>query len=285
MARRREKTYLEAQHRIDAVIRFFDIDDSWWSAGVRGDWAKYQAQASDENPTLFHALTRTRSGSVRNDCVQFVAEMPVPPVFGPDADAKARAEAFEKLLGLTWWLLVLEHARIAREGKNKTMGAAQRPFLAVRIASSQSWMHAIDDKVYQVIERPPPHPATVRLLSGATRTDSQKQRLSQWAHDDIRQTGRRGCDGEEYVCAVIRLVGLDRRTGLSEENPLRAEFLGPVLRQLGLEQWLDMRPAPAELSREERERLCVQVFVDFATSRTRLSGQPATLRGLLCELA
>jgi hypothetical protein len=275
------KDYLAATDRIDAVIRIFDIDDTWWQ--LDGDWDQYKASNDDDNPTLFHALTSPGAGKVRTDCVQFVAELPVPDIAGAPVES-AQAEAFESLFGLTWWLVVLEHVRRARALAMPPTSASTpgpRPFIAIRMASSPSWMHAIDDKVYQVIERPEPYPATVRSLSGAFRTPSQNQRLRQWAHDDVRHTARRGCDGEEYLCAVLRLVGL-ASAGVAESNPLTADYLTPILKKLGMVAWLDKKHARSD--RERRERLCVQVFLSFAHQRVALNGRPQTIRGLLGDL-
>ena len=274
------QAYQRADDRIDAVIRIFDIDELWWQLG--GRWNDYQDKELDldEGPTLYRALTSKESkahASPRTDKVLFVGDMALPSSAGV---GRERAARFANLLGLTWWLIVVNAAVRQRKKTSGAATPADDRFVVVRIASSASWMHAIDDKIYQVIERPEPHPPSARLLSGAVADEPRRQRLAQWAHDDVRRTGRRGCDGEEYVCAVLREAAL--RPGpvqLEENNQWNDDRIGEVLRLLGLREWIAHEAAAL---RPRDEKLCVEIFRTFIQQRT---GQTdATVSDLLVEL-
>ena len=258
------RAYRDAKERIDAVIREFDIDDLWWE--LDGNWNEYFAAPLDEakGPTLYQALVGT--GSKNNakgaDKVHFVGDIEV-----RTPGIEHGYPAFGNLLGLTWWLVVIHESMETRRNGDGSTGSDEN-FIVVRVASSASWMHAIGDSVYQVIEREKPYPTSVRLLSDGVPEGARRQRLSQWAHDDIRRTGRRGCDGEEYVCAVLRLAALDPsgKARLVEDNELTDGHLAEVLSELGMPAWLEQEKK--DNGRVRTEQVCVQLFRRFIRQST-----------------
>lgn len=271
------RAYAGSYWRIDAVIRIFDIDEAWWNSD--GNWDRYEEHEQLSDPTLFFALTQSDKRAPRTDSVLFVAEMPSPPFEG------SQILGFESFLGLTWWLLVVERVRRHRGRANvepRQVAGRDRvlPFVHLRIASSQSWMHAIDDSVYQVIERPQ-LPASVRLLTATTMDEPRQRRLSRWAHDDIRRTGRRGCDGEEYVCSVIRYVAL-HYAGLNEDNPLRGGFIEEILNKIGMKEWIQQFNVE---DRERRRKLAIAIVEEFINQRKRDSASAALVLDLLRDVA
>jgi hypothetical protein len=271
--------YSLANDRIDAVIRVFDIDSVWWQQDAEDPWTTYKNLPN----TLYWALTATTPGhtstsdaapAIRTDQVLFVCEMPWPTTFfqeqGGDSKEK-RVERFNDLLGLTWWLVVLRHVRLCRRTQLMQRSADTRgaPFPYVRMATAHcpSWMHAVDQTVFQMTQGERWDQSSVSDLT-MSQDELARRRLSNWAHDNIRHHARRGREAESYVCTLFLYAAAKTKhlIGESLDNALDG-----ILRALGLDEWLELRipdlgVSKLENKRQNTERLCRRLFSDFLTT-------------------
>lgn len=286
--------YGQAKQRIDAVYRHFDIDSEWWTVpeGAPNPWAQYQVDCKSRT-SLWAALCNTSAK------VQFIAEVPftsiprpidstwrrqVVPETSDEKGARARREFFRSLLGLTWNIVVFCHAyaekkqlRSGAEDKSSDppkSSRAPQP-LRVKLTRAPFWMHVVDERVFQLIERSPVSHSTVREL---TLNIHEPHPLSDWARDNVRWAAQRGGRAEEFVITVLRYAAL--KLGCSENEPLE---LAPVLNALGMSDWLNGykeefyifdqthpdRPADPRfghrimLTRSAAEERCLAVFQEF----------------------
>ncbi len=213
--------YGRAQTRIDAVVRVFDTDLVWWKQGTQDPWTGYK---KSRERTLYTALTRQQTGggargsvalkwafppAPRTDKVQFVVEMPWPPTrfFEEPQVPVSQAKRFDDLLGLAWRLVVLQHVRAERRRQRDNpqtpvVDADRFPYVRVVIAHCPSWMHAVDETVFQILESEKLEESSVRVL-GREQDAFNRHRLGEWAHEDIRRHARRGCEAEGYVCSLF----------------------------------------------------------------------------------
>ena len=264
--------YRFAESRIDAVLRVVDIDVQWWElvkAGRSDTWSDYfnlepPPLPGYEGLTLFQALIpptdTNRKLVVRTDKVQFVCQMPF--ALSQAGEGDWREEDFENLLGLAWRLVVLHEVRKRRikawqtETANEPGKANGGRFQYVRmkVTNCPSWIHAIDDKVYQVQadSRGLQYSRVRQLTEDEPATDPTAQRTERtrlngdlvgWAHEEIRRYARNGASGEDYVCAILRFVCLTRNTldpgqKIASSNP---SGLKMVLEPLNYNKWLTWR--------------------------------------------
>ena len=253
--------YADATQRIDAVIRYFDIDSKWWKCAELPDpWEAYFKSCKPNDETLFTALKNSRAD------VQFVADLELPFV-GQPPDARF----FRNLLGLAWQLDMFEEVqRLRRQAEiNRRLG--------IRITHAAFWMHVVDDVVYQVIERGETETATVREL---TRNSSNWEALAEWSRLNITQIAERGGPAEEYVFSALRYAALKVCGDEDELNEIR---LGKILRCLGMKEYLEKpneefllsgTAAPdnainksVNLSSDAAEAMCISAFEKLIESR------------------
>lgn len=263
--------YGKATKRVDAVIREFDIDPEWWKcAGSRDPWDQYRTRCalSSGADTLLSVLTRTRAK------VRFVSDQPLEllvHVFV--APAPERKVFFRDLLGLSWQLVVFDMAYQARFAKARAM----RDQLRIKISRAPSWMHVVDDTVFQVIERGKEGNATVRQLTYSITDVKERRALSGWAKNSVRRFAQRGGRAEEYVFSVLRYAVL--RMKHTEDHRLP---LPELLNLLGMQDYLnepkpdfllDSNPSDQPLnrsvllSRSDAQTLCTAVFQELIDRR------------------
>ena len=251
------QAYEGAHGRIDAVVREFDIDEEWWQQDSKDPWPAYFASPGR---TLFRALTETADHRRRTDKVQFVGEMPWPTYFFEATETREqRIVRFQNLLGLVWRLVVVEQVREHRHDAAVGAGRGSEdsfPYVRVVLAHCPSWMHAVDDIVFQVVERKQRSDSQVRILS--KEQENIGRRLPQWAHEDIRRHARRGHDAETYVHALFQYTAM--REKISTDSLLFRHALQPVLDRLGMKDWLSQNFPEDEA---EKRQFCVSTFERF----------------------
>ncbi|MDQ2821302.1 MAG: hypothetical protein M3Y65_13060 [Pseudomonadota bacterium] len=229
------KQYRMAKERIDAVVRHFDIDRAWSECHAIDDpWVEY-CRRSETNKDLFlNVLAACKSK------VQFVADLPMamptiyprPPAFD---NRELLADYFRELLGLAWNLAVF--AEVDRRRRTSAALPCREGFcyLRIKISSAPSWMHVIDDKTYQVIERRNLAQPTVRELHVDIASLAEQIRLSDWARRNVRNFALRGTLGQEHLLSTMRSAALQECT---EDDRLDINTLDPILVSLGLEAYL-----------------------------------------------
>jgi len=268
--------YGEARDRIDAVIRFFDIDPQWWKCALAKEkWQAYEEVSEKETTTLLHTLNRTRAK------VQFVTDLPLRPGAVPGQPTSIeQAEFFRHVLGLVWHLVVFEKVH---EARLKDLAATKDPpaYLRIKIAHAPFWMHVVDDTVYQVIERGTAGNATVRKLSESITDPIARSALERWARDNVRTVARRGGRAEEYVFSLLRSAA--RQAHCQDDDILTGRALLRILVRLGLGHYMrqpkeDFLLATHDdvdrrmnrtvlLSRPTAVALCKAVFEEFLRQR------------------
>lgn len=264
--------YAKASYRVDAVIRYFDIDAIWWKcAGAADPWIEYQARCARSSgaDTLLSTLIRTEAK------VRFVSDQDLDVLERlPRASREERKGFFRALLGLAWNLVVFDIAYDAHV-TNVNKGKVTR--FRIKISRAPCWMHVVDETVFQAIERGPEN-ATVRQLTHDISDPDDRRALSGWARDNVQRFAQRGGRAEEYVFAVLRYAALGLRCQEEEELPLRR-----LLNQLGMKNYLDepkqdfllaafdvvdeRMNRSVLLSRETAETLCTAVFSELLKRR------------------
>ena len=257
--------YAKARSRVDAVIRFFDIDPEWWKCAGPGDpWDQYRERCklSSGRGTLLSVLIRSKAR------VRFVSDQPLEKLVRLDqASSSERKEFFRALLGLCWNLVVFDMAYHARIHQYLDRRISR---LRIKISRAPAWMHVVDETVYQVIERGEEN-ATVRQLTHSMTDTRERKALSGWAKSNVRRFAQRGGRAEEYVFSALRFAAL--QVGCSEDQHLPLEDL---LDALGMQDYLkepkgDFLIAPQNnidqrmnrsvlLSEETAKALCMTVF-------------------------
>ena len=298
--------YSRADEDITAVIRFHDVDREWWACGREKPelaWGGYLEQYGKKAAPQAEDPTQKKPGEGKDDASQegllecpadekkntllealtsftyrasttFVCDLPLP--LSGKWKKKNPEELFRDLLGITWQLVVLEEARKLRMERNRLAGVdpmLAKPIQAF-IASPSSWMHVIDQVVYQVIWRDELDESSVRELTAEMKDSDLRRTTCTWAREDIQRYASRGCRAEEYVVAVLRYTAL----GLAGERQIiedqvfnEGHELYDVLDELGMCAWL--RSAVKELAElgDQREELgkdlCVAVFRKFLLQR------------------
>ncbi|WBS05269.1 hypothetical protein OU994_13770 [Pseudoduganella sp. SL102] len=317
--------YSRATRRVDAVIRYFDIDPEWWQCG-RGQkpWAQYGAIAASGTGTLLSALMACQAK------VQFIGHMPLPLFDGNATSVNQKGVFFRNFLGLAWQLVVFDMVRERRAsspggladspGLDDTCDpapATARPrYLRVRIAQAASWMHVIDRNVFQVIERGSDGNSTVRELTRSMRDPKARRTLSGWARSNVRHFAHRGSSAEEYVFSTLRHAALCLDDGFVEHQSIDPLALERLLNGLGLQEFIEMpkpdfllnarvnphrEPGLAEgagdaahrptvLDSNIARKLCVEVFTELV--HRRVAARAGTLLASrsqsgphLCDLA
>ncbi|HEY0288500.1 MAG TPA: hypothetical protein VGC62_16070 [Pseudomonas sp.] len=254
--------YRKAENRIDAIIRHFDIDESWWKLD-KDPWSAYiKASRKKKSNTLLYALG---SGS-STASVQFVSDIDIPTF---NADPDEQLHYFRALLGLAWQLVVLFEARNMRDDRSPPDDKAKEKYLRIKIAPAPFWMHVVDNQVNQIIERVPINQSTVRKLSSDSDTTDEKHPLRDWTRRNIRRTAHRGGLGEEYVCSALSLAAIHNK--IPDYAELSGDTLTLLLNSLGMNVYLnsglDFRinnDDKTKTSTECREqRLCKAIFSRF----------------------
>lgn len=231
------KEYREAHHRIDAVVRFFDIDRQWWQCHAAPDpWLEYVRRAGTQEELLLNVLADEKCHAK----VQFVADLPMamPTVIPRPAEVgneQFLAQYFRELLGLAWQLSVFSEVVARRRQRAAPPCTEDFRYLRIKIAGAPSWMHVIDDKTYQVIEREDLSQATVRELHRDIPSTPRKIRLSDWARRNVRHFAFRGTLGQEHLLSTLRSAAL---MGGTEKDHFDLITLDPILCELGLEEYL-----------------------------------------------
>lgn len=278
--------YSKAFRRIDAVIRYFDIDETWWRcARSETPWEDYQKLCAHEPDTLLNALDACKAN------VQFVCDFPMPYRGDQWPSNLQRAQYFRNFMGLAFNLVVFEEVRRRRDLKkrkaqnDKDPASRFFPYARIIISHAPSWMHVIDDVVYQVIERGSAEDATVRLLTqGATDTNARIA-MNEWARRNVRQFAHRGARAEEYVCTVLRYQAT-KKSPVYANACLNAEILRIILMDLGMGDFINMpngefrilelgetrraaneRRSSLLIKREDAENACVRIFVELLAQR------------------
>jgi len=265
--------YGKASYRVDAVIRYFDIDSAWWKcAGSAHPWIEYAKRcgSGSDSDTLLSTLLNTQAK------VRFVSDQPLEALERlPWASRNERKDFFRSLLGLTWNLVVFDIAYEARVAKAYSGTSAR---YRIKISRAPCWMHVVDDTVFQAIERGKEGNATVRQLTHDIADVEDRRALSGWARDNVRRFAQRGGRAEEYVFAVLRYAALG--LACQEEEDLALKRL---LNQLGMKDYLDepkqdfllaafddvdeRMNRSVLLSRETAETLCTAVFSELLNRR------------------
>jgi hypothetical protein len=228
--------YRTAQERIDAVVRYFDIDREWWQChGATDPWAEYVGLINSEESLLLSVLAAKECRAT----VQFVADLPMAMTtetlsYRKEHDKSFMANYFRDLLGLAWQLAVFSAVQQLRHDRSSPSPGEFR-YLRIKISSAPSWMHVIDDKTYQVIERQDLSQATVRALHRDSPSPSSKNRLSQWARHNVRHFAFRGTLGQEHLLSILRSAAL---IGEDDDHPLNTTTLDPILCSLGMQAYL-----------------------------------------------
>lgn len=308
--------YKKAKRRVDAVIRYYDIDAEWWQCGSSGTpWITYRTKAKDNSYSLWAALDECEAK------VQFVSNLPLPQFYTSLEAAGQRGQLFRNFLGLAWHLVVFDMTRESRAKKAATDGSPTRSrpgYLRIRICYAPCWMHVIDAEVFQVIERGTEGNSTVRQLTGSMHDEQSKESLSRWARHNVRQFAHRGGSGEEYVISVLRYVVFYMGKKLDSDADVTFDTLEKLLNVLGMQEFIEM-PKPdflldsSELPRSsdasskgdetnptkllssgDARRLCIRVFEElirrrFAAGICAVGKQPQhpgipRLRDLSCEI-
>ena len=228
--------YRTAARRIDAVVRYFDIDPEWWQCYAAPDpWTEYvdRADAAPQKGYLLNVLADEKCLAK----IQFVADLPMPMLRDGVFPLKTQhspvlASYFRDLLGLAWQLTVLAKVRARRRERHTAPG--DYAYARIKVAGAPSWMHVIDSKTYQVIERQEIEQATVRELDLDITDTPGKIRLSDWARRNVRHFAFRGTLGEEHLLATLRRAALLD----DSSNHLNGTTLDPVLCLLGMEDYL-----------------------------------------------
>lgn len=229
--------YREATTRIDAVVRYFDIDREWWQCYAEDrPWPEYVRRAATQEGLFLNVLANPACRAK----VQFVADLPMSmPTVRPRQDAfsnrQVMANYFRELMGLAWQLTVLAEVEQRRRAGMVLPCKEGFCYLRIKISSAPSWMHVIDDKTYQIIERQEMSQATVRELHLDIAGAPRRIRLSDWARRNVRNFAFRGTPGQEHLLSTLRSAAL--KAG-SEADVLHGGFLESVLRKLGMEEYL-----------------------------------------------
>lgn len=230
--------YRKAFRRIDAVVRFFDIDAYWWyCAPSAAPWVDYVNLCRKDPDTLFNTLSACEAN------IQFVCDFPMPFV-GALPDKAQRAKYFRSFLGLAYTLVVFEKVRRERDeekaNRPQSSDVTSRffPYARVIVSNAPTWMHVIDDVVYQVIERGAVEYASVRELSLGAIDPRTSVALNEWARRNVRQFAHRGARAEEQVCTVLRYQALKERSAV---DPFLHEVtLAKLLTGLGMDAFLEL---------------------------------------------
>ena len=259
------ETYAKAR-TISAVVRFHDIDRTWWEFGKDGDpWKKYIA-TMDQYPspvTLINALGSKRADGGKNlERAQFIADLPLP----HSAEWKSRFNSdkhwlFQDIIGLAWQLEVMG---IVCELLN------DRQLARAWISRPLSWIHVTDRVVFQIIQRKKILDSTVQKLvtdeessSHDARVRTLSSNLIEWAEGDIQRYAERGCAAEEYIFSLLRWASFDASVLGSDELYVNGN-LERALNILGLDKWLSQGALEKEceyVGSTERVRvLCVDIF-------------------------
>jgi hypothetical protein len=274
--------YKAAHRRVDAVIRYFDIDADWWlCAGSDDPWAKYVKFSKGNPDSLLDALDASKAN------IQFICDFPMPIDESQSSSETQRADYFRKLLGMAFNLVVFEQVRRDRRPKSEPGKPEPSPFFPyarVIISHAPSWMHVIDDIVYQVIERGSAQDSTVRRLTHGAIDPDARFDMSEWARRNVRQFAHRGGRAEEYICAVLRYQAI--KLYRDEDAKLNRATLKAILDGLGMKDFLNLpnpefkvlgngesmhgpntSGKPPLMFRHEAEDLCTSVFLQLLTFR------------------
>lgn len=236
--------YSGATRRVDAVIRFFDIDAEWWQCGNSGKpWEEYQKIVKSRPASLLTALYACQAS------VQFVSDMPLPNVDITAQSPHQKGLFFRNLLGLAWQLVIFD---LVWEKRRADAASSQAPhdahhraprYLRIRIGHTPSWMHVIDNAVFQIIERGSEGNSTVRELTRSMRDQAAQEALSGWARRSVRQFAHRAGGAEEYVFMLLRHAALHSGMPIEEHQDLRFDVLEKLLDRLGMIEFIVM-PKP-----------------------------------------
>ncbi|MEW6022452.1 MAG: hypothetical protein AB1807_09945 [Pseudomonadota bacterium] len=221
--------YRRAHNRVDAVIRNFDIDTEWWKcADSTTPWQEYgeRCKLSSGGDTLLYAMANSEAK------VSYVTDQPLDLLVAlPVASRAQRKDFFRDLLGVAWSLVVFE---LAYEVRMQRLEARAPPSLRLKISRAPCWMHVVDERVFQIIERGKEGNSTVRQLTYSITDAKDKRALSGWARSSVRRFSQRGGRAEEYVFAALRYAAL--YVPCSEDQPVP---LLALLDKLGMQDYLD----------------------------------------------
>lgn len=240
--------YRQAESRIDAVVRSFDIDTTWWTAHESTCWSTYfEATARHDvvaADTLLHTLTCCRAK------VQFVADLPMPHL-GSMAGEQL-AFYFRSLLGLAWTLVVFDEVSRHRRASAATSEQGEdAPYLRIRVSAAPAWIHVADQHTYQVIEKLKLAQSLVVQLDDDTPADKvEENRLSDWARRNVRQFAFRGAPAQEYLLSVIRWSMLSAGLIANDKRPIAQGDWERALVKLGMEEYLGATQADFVVSNE-----------------------------------
>lgn len=316
------EAYRVAEKRIDAVVRYFDIDREWWDCHTAQDpWTEYKQRADTDEKN--HLLLRVLTDSACLAKIQYVADLPMPPVPPPEpvpantgegelagwgvrpvaggekplicqsVSQPLMAKYFRDLLGLAWQLAILHE--VGKRRWNSPSHPARFCYTRIKISGAPSWMHVVDERTFQVIDRQDASIATVRELNRDVFGESIRVRLSDWARRNVRLFASRGTLADEHLLATLRHAAL--LYGGSERDPLDMHRLGPILCLLGMDDYLSAGAhrdfftggqaanpndtVPALLpTRAIARHMCITIFQTFL--RQRFEGKNPVL---VCHLA
>jgi hypothetical protein len=290
------EAYRVAKRRIDAVVRYFDIDREWWECYQAPDpWEEYKQRANaDARKSLLLGVLTDPTCRAK---IQYVVDLPMPqpddavdpaiapgaaatqsrsappahlkPVFpiipgtlpvpaSPAAQAAAAAtpasppstagsspchdvnpapaaKYFRDLMGLAWQLAIM-HEVGKHRGDPKVRHPAKFCYARIKISGAPSWMHVVDERTFQVIDRQDASIATVRELNRDIYGETSRVRLSDWARRNVRAFADRGTLADEHLLSTLRRAALQYDG--NEGAHLDMHRLGPVLRLMGMDAYL-----------------------------------------------
>ena len=258
------ETYAKAK-TISAVVRFHDIDRTWWEFGKHADpWERY-IETVEQHPspvTLVNALGSKRIDGKILTRAQFIADLPLP--LSSEWGSRFKSDKhwlFQDIMGLAWQLEVMGIVRALLNDQQLARAWISRPL---------SWIHVTDRVVFQIIQRKKILDSSVQKLVTDEESRSSDPRirilssnLIEWAEGDIQRYAERGCAAEEYIFSLLRWASIDAPVRSSDELYIHGN-LERVLDMLGLDKWLSEGVLDKECdsagSKERVRELCIDIF-------------------------